>query len=170
MYKRRNIRWFVALIICSTISFVIGHDWPYLLPPSDFGCYSLDGEYKYVISKDPTRLCQTISILKEGEIVFHTKGYLGRGWHDGKFSLKVSWGNSSNNIYIVDGRGTYDVYVYDDVIGTWKGPYWLNSPHISKSGEYELSPAFYSPGITPDYCDSTIPLINQNDVPKDIIP
>lgn len=146
---------------------MIGHDFPYLLPPADFGCYCFDGEYKYVITKDLTRLCEIVSVMnKDNNIVFHTDGYMGSGWHSGKHRLTVTWGNNSNNLYIIDGRGTYDVYIYNADLAIWKGPYYLCFPSFSASGHFELEPNMY----TPDYNDSDILLWDENDIPKDQFP
>ena len=114
-----------VLAICLIIfaaGFIIGADWPYLLQPDDFGVYAPDKKYKYVITKDETRLCQQICIMDENhQVLYHTQGYMNLGWHHGQYNLEVLWSRESHDLFVRDGRGTVDVYLYTGT--TWQGPY-----------------------------------------------
>lgn len=83
----------VACLLIFVLGFFIGMDWPYLLPPDDFGEYTSDGKYKYVITEDETRLCQQVafwtrtgrwSVIRAGIwglagiTVFKTSTYIGQ--------------------------------------------------------------------------------------------
>ena len=109
-------------LIALAVGFVLGYYFPYYYAPDDFGEYSFDGEYKYVITVDETRLCEMVSILnKENDVIFHTDGYMYKGWHSGKHDIEVAWANNNNDIFVYDSRSTLDVYLNNG--STFDGPY-----------------------------------------------
>lgn len=115
----------VICLIIFTVGFIIGADWPYLLQPDDFGVYTTDKKYKYVITKDETRICRQVCIMDENhQVLYHTPGYMNLGWHYGQYNLDVMWSRESYDLFVKDGRGTIDVYLYTE--GTWQGPYAIS--------------------------------------------
>ena len=173
MRIKQTICRLLCLAVCLAIGFILGHDWPYYSPPNDFGVYCNSKEYKYVITKDITRRCKQISILRDNMVVYHTAGYIGRGYHEGMYKVEVYWGKLTNNLYVVDGRGTFDVYTYDRNQETWNGPFALNFPAFSDSNVFELR-KYYDYELCPGFeytVDSDlipVPEIDQNDIPDSI--
>ena len=142
----RRLNKVLIVAISVFIGFLLGLDWPYYWPPKDFGTYSSTEKYKYVITQDKTRLCRIVSILdNENRIVYHTRGYMHRGWHSGRYRTIVNWSPISEDFFVTDGRGTRDVYLYDN--GTWSGPYGISLR--LENGEYvcwlALQDDLYSP-------------------------
>lgn len=137
-------------IICLTVfalGFFIGMDWPYLLPPDDFGEYTSDGEYRFVITEDETRLCRQVCILdNDGREVYHTSGYMNLGWHYGRYDLDVYWANDTYDLFVKDGRGTIDVFQH--IGSAWQGPYSIQK---TEDAEYALT----APPYDYDAADST---------------
>ncbi|MEG1844880.1 MAG: hypothetical protein RR296_11615 [Clostridia bacterium] len=125
-------------IIILAIVFVAGKYWPYYFPPADFGTCSFDNSYRFVVSQDETRLCRIVSVLdRDLHVVFHTSGYMEYGWHSGKYKTKVIWAKNTSDLFVQDGRGTLDVYLYKN--NTWKGPYALRRIQNNGKGEYWLT-------------------------------
>lgn len=158
---KKHFGYFIVLLIV----FCIGLDWPYLLPPKNFGIYTVDKEYKYVISQDETRLCKQVSVLdKNNQLLYHTNGYMNLGWHSGRHELKVFWSPNSYDLFVEDSRGTLDVYVYTGK--TWQGPFTLNP---TKSSQYEITvPPYDYDRDAFFYKNVPIPYPKEN-IPKDIL-
>lgn len=135
----------VLCIFIFSLGFAMGVDWPYLIPPEDFGIHTYDSSYKYVITSDETRICKIISILNENsDVVFHTQGYIGKGWHSGIYGIEVFWGNGCYDLFVKDYRGTYDVYLYNGC-DEWDGPYGLEKIPGNES-EYKIAETNYESG------------------------
>ena len=114
----------ITCLIILLLGFAIGHDWPYFWPPDDFGTYTMDKNYKYVIAQDETRLCRLVCILDgNNQVLYHTNGYMNLGWHLGVHSLDVYWARDSYDLFVCDGRSTVDVYIYTGT--AWSGPYCI---------------------------------------------
>lgn len=151
----------VVCLLIFALGFFIGMDWPYLLPPDDFGIYTSDKAYKYVVTKDETRLCRQVCILdNDGHMVYHTSGYMGLGWHYGRYDLDVYWANDTRDLFVQDGRGTVDVFLYTG--STWQGPYSMqktdNSGYIIVAPPYDYNTADPAYSILPiPYDEKHIP-------------
>lgn len=134
-----KLKVFVICLIIFFLGFIIGGDWPYLLPPDDFGTYTMDGKYKYIIAQDDTRICRTVSIMDENHrVVYHTSGYMNLGWHHGQYNLQVLWARNSYDLFVKDGRGTVDVFLYTGT--TWFGPYAISK---TENSEFIIMPPPY---------------------------
>lgn len=122
---RKKIGRVILFFLVFMLGFFLGIDWPYYLPPNDFGCYTFDNAFKYVLAEDETRICEIIAILNsDNNIVFNTSGYVGQGWHSGTHKNTVMWGENCYDLFVEDGAGTLDVYLYNGK--SWDGPYGLD--------------------------------------------
>lgn len=155
----------VACLLIFVLGFFIGMDWPYLLPPDDFGEYTSDGKYRYIITEDETRLCRQVSILdKDGQLVYHTSGYMGLGWHYGQYDLDVYWANDTYDLFVRDGRGTIDAFLYAN--STWQGPY---STRKTDNSEYVIAaPPYDYDAADPAYDALPIPY-DEKHIPQQLL-
>lgn len=130
-----------SVILIFVFGFVLGLDWPYYMPPDDWGVYSYDDTYKYVISTDETRLCKIVSIFNSNnDVAFYTDGYMSKGAHTGLCNVDVYWSPNSLDFFVEDSRGTTDVYIYDG--DSWIGPYGLEFEKTSKEGCFLKYPGY----------------------------
>lgn len=152
--RNKRIKVSILVAVAVIIGFVLGRDWPYYVRPSSFGEYTEDSRFKYVITKDETRLCEIISILDgDNNVVFHTNGYMNKGWHSGLFTHKVYWANESYDLFVEDGRSTLDVYLFTGT--AWDGPYALCQ---DDTGAYFLIDPLYQVDLSdPMYSNLPIP-------------
>ena len=144
----------IFIIVALMIGFVLGLYFPYYVRPSSFGEYTSDQKYKYVVTEDETRLCQVVSIMDENNnVIFHTNGYMNKGWHSGLFDHNIQWANESYDLFVEDGRSTLDVYLFTGT--TWDGPYALCQ---DDTGAYFLIDPRYQVDLSdPMYSNLPIP-------------
>lgn len=152
--RKKIIAIAVFVAVVAIMGFILGRYWPHYVRPNSFGEYTKDSRFKYVITVDETRLCEIISILDdENNVIFHTNGYMYKGWHSGLFSHKVYWADESYDLFIEDGRSTKDVYYFTG--STWNGPYVIIQ---DKDGKYYLDKPPYEVDLSnPSYINVPIP-------------
>lgn len=155
----------VIYLIIFALGFFIGMDWPYLLPPDDFGIYTSDKTYKYVITEDETRLCRQVCILdNDGQMVYHTSGYMGLGWHYGRYDLDVYWANDTYDLFVRDGRGTVDVFLYTG--STWQGPYSIRK---ADNSEYIIVAPPYDHNLSETTYDALPVIYDERHIPQQLL-